>query len=274
MLKKKSSYTCLALLLGLFLGVFADVTPTLGQTGESLLDDGFRAGGYFGPCFDSEQSTERCWVFMGNVQWHRFVDDLKRLFRGKNADASKFQYTPLGRSPVRRRARAEGDSDFSLQFTMTASGTDTWPMPGGGSQANPEYSAKTGESAGVAQEAGDVAHTTVSGLIELMLPVPVEPHFLVEPFVGFGVARIFEGEQRNLNFSLQNAWIPVMSYGVGITLQKKSGWAFMVQYRGFIYFPKSLEYTGPQEVSLIEDAIGTVTTESLFFGVGYRFGGS
>ena len=280
MSRKRSFPFCRALPLGLLLCLFVGTAPAFGQEtfAESLVSEDLQAVASYGYCFGSELSNEKCRTVMLNVQWFDFLTTLRRWFSGSSDNTGKLDYLGYPQRSMNRtsslgrmwRMAGDGSTDLALQGTAQSQSRDTWPPPVGGG-TGPQSIAKTDGAFKIAGNAPKVRHTTISTTFELMLPIIVEPRFLLTPFAGGGLAHIIEQDQEGRDFSLQAMTMPVLSYGLSASAYYRSGLVLMAQYRTLVFFPNQLHYVGPDGFEFINNDVGTVRSPALMFGVGYRF---
>ncbi len=162
-----------------------------------------------------------------------------------------------------------GLTDLALQGTAQSQSRDTWPPPVGGGTR--QSIAKADGVSKVAGDAPKVRHTTISTTFELMLPISVEPRFLITPFAGGGLTHVIEKDQEGIDYSLEAMTVPTLNYGLSASAYYRSGLVLTAQYKTLVFFPNRLRYNGPDNVRLINDDVGTVRSSALMVGVGYRF---
>jgi len=273
-------YATLSLLL--FLCTVISAVPALGQREQdkarpserprsALPREDLRVGLFGGLCFDSENPKEVCWVAMLDVHFYG-LPIYPRSSRDGTAYPPSSQSETLYRRPAPVR-RLGDDPAIVPEATVVYSFTDTWPPPGNGDPpaALPDQSAKGSGVSEVAKESPQVDHGgTLSVLAGFSLPIPVEPVFLVEPYVGFGFSYIFEGNQERANYALQSKGMPTISYGMGVTAHLKGRLDLIVQYRSLVFFPNTLEYVGPDAVPVTRNDYDTIDTSILLVGFGIR----
>ena len=106
-----------------------------------------------------------------------------------------------------------------------------------------------------------------------MLVVPVQPRFLVEPFVGAGVAVINEGKTEGANrVTIAANTMPAIRYGIGLATPFAlfhMNLDLRIQYQATVFFPDVLTYIDAQGTRFTRD-VATVSTSSLLVGIGIR----
>ncbi len=263
-------------LLGLLLCLLGTATPAAAQTDAVVVPDtlyppllqrDLRLSVLGGICFDSEHPEARCWILMTKLQLYR-----RPRIRSGREFSSFGQSAFWGSSGPLSVANGGSGTALSGEIGVTMQQTDMWPPPDDPiQQATPVQSAKAGLVEEVAQEAvPEVDHLTVASTLDFVLPLQIEPRFLLELIAGGGAARIFERKQTGGNFVLRNDWMPVFTYGIGITAHGKGSLKnidFLVQYRTIIYLPNTLKYKGPDNTRITMHNISTVDTSNLFIGV-------
>lgn len=288
MLKKRGIPFYRPLLLGLLFCLLVGVAPVFGQDEAQpseapyppLLKKGYRLSVLGGLCFDSETPNQLCWTLIVNVQRYRTPQNdaqhrsFHRLFSTGGADDLR----PLRRGSLKR---TNGGTAGSFGGSYVHTFVDMWPPPDGDDDRrapSPNHSAKAGTSSDVTQEVPKADHNgTLTGFAEFVLPILVEPNFVVEPHFGIGISHIREGDQKGSNFAIQSDWVfPVFSYGLGLTIHCKNKGLLkhldlILQYKMMVFFPNKLKYEGPEGLRITRNDIDTVSASILLFGAGYRF---
>ena len=284
MFKKKATHYYSVFCLSLIVGVLAGAMPALGQDDDISaqlaqlypfrVQDGFRLGVMGGTCFHADASSQSCPVVQVDLRW---------IPGGKRSDNTT---DPIGRSNFlgfnsgnnigwlrpRLQDADPGAAGAGGQGTVTASLDNTWPEPDPDPDDPPTMSAKQGDVPLRAENQLKSDHNgTITGLAELVLVMPIQPHFSLTPFAGVGITRIREGTAEAPNrYALEGQTLPSVSYGAEIGIRVAEQVDLRLQFRGLVHFPKTLTYIDAQGVSFTQD-VATVSTSSLLIGMGYRF---
>ncbi len=261
------------LLASLFIGLFAGITPAFGQQTDTLdamtammerlypqrVNDDFRIGAWVGTCFHSRQSHEHCHVIQA---------DFRYMVSPSGKDHSKRRGFVSGFLLPLMDEFDAGEAGAGIQGTAAYGPDDNWPDPSPPIDPPPGPSKVAHDSLDTQIEADH--NGTFTGTVELLLVIPLQRKFLIEPFVGLGVARIFEGDNLSLTtVGIQKKTMLAASYGVGLTIRAHDNVDVRFQFRGSIYRTGSLTYM-VQDGREIERNVGTVSNSSLLFGLGFR----
>ncbi len=281
MLKKKRFTCSRALLPVLLLGVLA--APAFGQDEKEEFEamkryfpqrvtDDFRVGLMLGTCFHAEASSQSCPLIQVDFLW---MPTSKRYERDEASDVLRLR---SGLLAPRRAALPYGETGSGGQLNVLYSASNTWPDPDPPvppPSANMPGSIAKADHDTTFSQLKSVHDGTLTGTVELALFIPVQRIFLVEPFLGIGVAHIFEGEAEASNrFAVAQQTMFAASYGVGVTARIAERWDLRFQFRGTIYFPGELEYIGMERdgrSQRFKRDVATVSTSSLLVGIGVRF---
>lgn len=279
-MQKKSVTNCYrAFPLGLFLCVLVGIVPVFGQGLDSLIvERGFRVSALVGPCFHSGATRESCPFFLVQLEWTGSYDEA-----GQNNQSNFLRFNPGSSLPSRFRLGGKsGPTGINVSGTISYGSDDMIPDPpcppiiGCAPTAMlAKQSAKAGGHSAIAEDSlqRSVAHHRgmMIGLLEFGLPIPVEPKFLVQPFVGFGYAYVREGKAKAPNrYAVARQGMAALSYGLGVSARLNKRFDLRVQYRTTVLFTGDVEYIDAESQRFVEET-ATVTTSSLMFGMGYRF---
>ena len=277
-MKKKTVTTfSRALSLGFLLCLLMGTVPALGQE-SPIPTEKFRVNAYyFGLCFDTENPNRVCYAFAAELDLYT----VRLISPDEQASSSPGIFSSGGvnylRSAQRSTSRRRANGSFVYtRIDANATYADMWPFPDDddddGDPPPPEHNAKAGGVDEVAQETPKGDHDGTYALTaNAVLPIPVPPKFLIEPYLGVGVSHVFEGEQEGSNFALKADWMPVLSYGLGITAQIDDKVDLTIQYKTNIYFANSLKYIQPDGPDITRGDFDKIDASMLLIGVAYRF---
>lgn len=273
------------LLLGLCAGLLWGALPALGQTPRDdeaktarldsiearmiqklyphRVNDDFRIGAWIGMCASARGSAEHC---------HRFQVDVRYMFSPPGGQG--------GRHSGSRGFQAGSLQPFKKDYPPAAAGAgvqisgiygldDNWPDPEPPPDPPPAALAKTSQER-VTQISANHSGTLTTTL-DLLLVVPLQDKFLLEPFLGIGMTQIFEGDERTAtSVAIEGkSMIPTASYGLGVAMRVRSNLDLRLQYRESVYRVGSLTYLLRDE-RRIDREVGTLSTSHLFFGFALR----
>lgn len=235
-----------------------------------ILPRGLRFGILGGPCFDAEASSRSC---------HTGAIDLQYYF--SRGDVANFvaRSAALGR-PL--PALQSEETIFSARAALTVS-NDTWPdkEPPDSALDSEAPNARVGLPTRAAHGAVAAAPPRVkhngsfTATLEITLPIPVEPQFLVEPFAGGGRGLVRRDGPSGGRSTVEDTGFWVATYGLDVTM--RTPWRLPLlryqidlraQYRGLVYFPDEITYLFPNGTSAVVDDTKRVSSAALLFGLG------
>lgn len=277
-----------ALPLGLLLCLLMGTAPAFGQGDDSLafgqvdesllVERGFRASALVGPCFHSGATRDSCPFFVVQLEWTGSYDN-----DDQNNQSNFLRFKPGSFLPMRVFGGKGGPTGVNVTGTVAYGSSDMIPdpdCPPGGCENGrnallAKQSAKAGGHSAIAEDSlqRSVAHHrgTMIGLLEFGLPIPIEPKFLAQPFVGFGYAYVREGKAKAPNrYAVARQGMAALSYGLGVSARINKRVDLLFQYRTTVFFTGELKYIDAED-RRFEEEVSTVTTSSLLFGIGYRF---